>query len=75
MPAFHEWTEQAHFAVWADLQKRRHLSTALRRYRSRCLHAGRPHGQAETQHQGTDSRASKKAPTRQVDRFAQLQLE
>ncbi len=75
LATFHERAEQAYFAVRADLQKRRHLGTALRGCCGGCLHAGRAHGQAETQHQGTDSRAGKKAPTRQVDRFAQLQLE
>ncbi|CAI3801110.1 hypothetical protein DBADOPDK_02711 [Pseudomonas sp. MM223] len=75
LPTFHEGAEQAHRAVWANLQKRWHLGAALCSCRGGGLHAGRAHGQAETQHQGTDRGAGKKAPTRQVDGFAQLQLE
>ncbi len=75
LPAFHEGAEQAHAAVRANLEKCRHLGPAFCGA-ARCgISPGRTQRQAEADDQRTDGGAGQKAPTGQIDRFAQWRVE
>ena len=71
LAAFHKGAEQAHRAVRANLQKRRHLRAAFRRVGGGREGAAATQRQAETNHQCTYGGAGQKTPARQVDRVAQ----
>ena len=66
LSAFHERAEQAHRAVRANLQERRHLGATFSSGGG--LHPARAQGQAKTNHQRAHRRTRQKAATRQVDR-------
>ena len=71
LAAFHEGAEQAHAAVWANLQEGGYLGSTLSGRAGRGLHAGGAQRQAEADHQRAHRGAGQEAATGQVDRFAQ----